>query len=186
MWSPKTSERATRRSDEPSPQWYLVHTKPLAEVVAQGNLERQGYRAYLPQLIQLTRRKERWSERVVSLFPRYLFLHVDARLQSLRPVHSTIGVSGIVRFGMHFAVVDDAIIADLRARADPSTGLHRLRAAARFTRGTRVRVTAGPFCGISGIFDRAEGTERVTILLNLLGQETMVDFPTELIANAAF
>jgi len=167
------------------PQWYLVHTKPLAESTAQVNLERQGYATYLPRLMHIARRQQRWLESIVPLFPRYLFLQLNAGRQSLRPVHSTVGVSNIVRFGMCCAVVCDEVIEELRSRADPATGLHRLQAAARFARGTRVRITAGPFCGINGIFERADSAERVLILLNLLGQEVPAEFPTELVVRAA-
>ena len=59
-----------------------------------------------------------------------------------------------------------------------------MRPAARFTRGTQVRITAGPFCGIDGIFERAEGAERVTILLTLLGEERPLQFPVELVERA--
>jgi transcriptional antiterminator RfaH len=186
MSTPSSIEQALGIPGEPMRQWYLVHTKPLAERTAQANLERQGYVTYLPRLLQIARRQQRWLESVGPLFPRYLFLHLDAQQQSLRPVHSTIGVSNIVRFGMRCTVVRDEVIEELRSRADPATGLHKLQAAARFARGTRVRITAGPFCGINGIFERADGDERVMILLNLLGHEMPVGFPTELVASAAF
>lgn len=171
---------------ESTPQWYLMHTKPLAERTAQVNLERQGYMTYLPQLLQIARRQQqRWSRRIVALFPRYLFLHLDTGRQSLRPVNSTVGVSSIVRFGMRCAVVPDSVIEELRSRADPATGLHRLQATSGLARGARVRITAGPFYGINGIFERADGTDRVTILLKLLGQEMPVGFPTELVVSDA-
>ena len=167
-------------------QWYLVYTKPLAERSAQENLQRQGFTTYLPRLRQLMRRRQRWVESIGPLFPRYLFLQLDGARQSLRPVHSTVGVSSIVRSGMRCAVVRDEVVADLRSRADPRSGLHRLQTAARFTRGTRVRIAAGPFYGINGIFERADGAGRVTILLNLLGQQMPIGFPTELVVSAAF
>jgi transcriptional antiterminator RfaH len=122
---------------------------------------------------------------VAALFPRYLFLQLAAGRQSLQPIHSTIGVSNVVRFGMRCAIVRDEVIDELRSRADPLTGIHALRPAARFTRGTRVRITAGPFCGIDGIFERAEGAERVTILLTLLGEQRPLQFATELVEPAA-
>jgi transcriptional antiterminator RfaH len=186
MSTPLPTAGEFRIPAEPIPQWYLIHSKPLAETTAQANLERQGYTTYLPRLVQVVRRQQRWTESVVPLFPRYLFLHLDAGLQSLRPVHSTVGVCNIVRFGARCAVVREEVIAELRGCADPLSGLHRLKMAARFSRGTRVRITAGPFCGINGIFERADGAERVTILLNLLGHEMPVGFPTELVASAAF
>ncbi len=179
------SERASGIAAE-TIQWYLVRTKPRAERTARANLERQGYVIYLPQFVQVTRRRQRWSNRIVALFPRYLFLQLESGRQSLRPVHSTLGVSNIVRFGTRCAVVRDEIIDALRLRADPATGLHKLQAAAGFARGTRVRITAGPFCGIDGIFERAAGADRVLILLNMLGHETTVGFPTQFVASAAF
>jgi transcriptional antiterminator RfaH len=186
MADPQSAECSFLIPAEAMPRWYLVHTKPLAERSAQVNLERQGYATYLPLLLQLERWRQRWTERIVALFPRYLFLRLAVGQQSLRPVHSTVGVSNIVRFGTRCATVRDEVVEQLRLRADPDTGLHRLRAAARFVRGTRVRITAGPFCGVNGIFERADGSERVRVLLTLLGHERALEFPTELVACAAY
>ena len=172
-------------SGEPTPQWYLIHTKPLAERSAQANLERQGYRTYLPRVKPSRPCLERRNEWVAALFPRYLFLQLAVGQQSLQPIHSTIGVSNIVRFGMRCAIVRDEVIKELRSRADPVTGIHTLQPAARFARGTRVRIKAGPFCGVDGVFECAEGAERVTILLTLLGEERPLQFPTELVERAA-
>jgi transcriptional antiterminator RfaH len=168
-------------SGESLPQWYLIHTKPLAERLAQVNLQRQGYATYLPEVRPSGHRRQR---RVAALFPRYLFLQLAVGRQSLQPIHSTIGVSNIVRFGTRCAIVRDEVIDELRSHADPVTGIHTLRSPARFIRGTRVRITAGPFCGIDGVFERAEGAERVTILLTLLGEERPLQFPTELVECA--
>jgi transcriptional antiterminator RfaH len=156
-----------------APQWYLICSKPLAEMTARRHLERQGFATYLPRLVQLVRRQQRWTESIGPLFPRYLFLQLEPG-QALRPVHSTVGVSHVVRFGTRCAVVPDAIVAELRTRADPLTGLHRLRARPGLTPGTPVRITAGPFDGVEGIFERRGGGERVVVLLKLLGQDASV------------
>jgi transcriptional antiterminator RfaH len=170
---------------EPTLQWYLIHTKPLAERLAQANLERQGYCTYLPQVRHMRLYRQTPAFRVAALFPRYLFLRLAVGQQSLQPIHSTIGVSNLVRFGMRCAIVRDEVIEQLRSRADPVTGVHTLQPFARFARGTRVRIKAGPFCGIDGIFEREDGAERVTILLTLLGEERPLQFPTELVERAA-
>src|SRR3569833_4086507 len=107
-------------------RWYLIHTKVSGEMSAQQNLERQGYEVYLPRLVQSARFAGRWRERVTPLFPRYLFLGLDDGRQSLRPVHSTIGVAAVVRFGFQYTVVADLVLQELRNREDPETGLHRL------------------------------------------------------------
>jgi transcriptional antiterminator RfaH len=158
-------------------RWYLVHTKPLSEALAQTNLERQGYEVYCPRLEQTVLRKQGWQSQIGALFPRYLFLRLDSDRQTLSPVRSTLGVATVVRFGTEFAIVPDRVVCDLRSRADPESGLHRLSRAMTFVRGSAVRIAASAFDGLEGIFDRIVGSDRVVILLTLLGRTTPVQVP---------
>jgi transcriptional antiterminator RfaH len=160
-------------------RWYLIHSKPSAEAVAQANLERQGYEVYLPRLVQSVSWRRERRERIVPLFPRYLFLRLQEGSQPLGPVRSSVGVAGVVRFGCHYAVVDDEVIRGLHASADPVTGLHRLSRPAPLVAGATVQIAAGPFDGLEGIFQREDGAERVVVLLKLLGQETPVRVPAD-------
>jgi transcriptional antiterminator RfaH len=158
-------------------RWYLIHTKPTREVVAEANLRRQGYEVYYPRLLWPTRVRGQWVDRVASLFPRYLFLRLSVAHQSIAPVRSTLGVASIVRFGGDYAVVPDVIVDNLRMRADLETGLHRLRSPSPFEPGSNVRVVAGIFEGLEGVFQRDSGDERVVLLLGLLGRDTLVQVP---------
>jgi transcriptional antiterminator RfaH len=168
------------------PAWYLVLTKPFAERTAQRNLQRQGYDVYCPRLVRPVLRRSRWVERVVALFPRYLFVQLDAARQSIGPIRSTLGVSGIVHFGVEPACVPREIIDELRGRADPVSGLHRLQRCRAFDPGAPVRVIAGALEGLQGIFEREIGEDRAVILLNLLGRRTPVCVDSGLLtANAA-
>ena len=163
-------------------RWYLIHTKPAAEGVAQVNLERQGYETYLPRLLQWRLWPRREGRRIVPLFPRYLFLRLNEGHQPLNPVRSTLGVAGVVRFGSCYTVVPDRVIRELQSRADPVSGLHTLRRAAPLAAGTPVAVRSGPFSGLSGVFERPAGAERVVVLLRLLGQDASVCVPLEAVA----
>jgi transcriptional antiterminator RfaH len=162
-------------------RWYLIHTKPAGERGAQLQLDRQEYRTYLPRLLQTVRRGGQLQARIAPLFPRYLFLNLDEGRQALAPVRSTPGVSGVVRFGSRFASVPDGVIQQLREREDPQTGLHALQLP-RLRRGAPVRVAAGVFAGLEGVFEREEGADRVVVLLSLLGQALEVRFPAELVS----
>ena len=142
-------------------RWYLVHTKPSGEALAQANLQRQGYEVYFPRAVHSVRRGGRWLERVVALFPRYLFLRLNEGYQALNPVRSTLGVAGVVR---------GAFVALSRSP---------LGRGARFTPGAAVTVHCGPFSGVNGIFERAAGAERVVVLLRLLGRDASVCVPAD-------
>src|SRR5271168_5332725 len=139
--------------------WYLVHTKPGREEIAEFNLLRQNYEVYHPRLLRPKRRRGNWTDQIASLFPRYMFFRL-AYGQDLGPVRSTVGVANIVRFGHAYAVVPARIIEDLRSRADPETGLHHLRGRAQFTLGSSVKIVAGVFDGLEGVFQRESGDER--------------------------
>jgi transcriptional antiterminator RfaH len=162
--------------------WYLIHTKVSGEKSARLNLERQGYEVYLPLLLQRAPAVARPRERIVPLFPRYLFLRLDEGHQSLHPVHSTIGVAAVVRFGFQYTIVPDGVLRQLRDREDPETALHRL-GRAPLSRGAAVRITAGAFDGLEGIFERPDGAERVLVLLQLLGQQVSVRLPCEFVTS---
>jgi transcriptional antiterminator RfaH len=164
-------------SSDSSLRWFLVFTKPSGEKLAQDNLERQGYRVYFPQLLRRVMRGGRRMERIVALFPRYLFIELDSVRQSLATVRSTLGVANVVRFGIEPQIVPDGIVRGLMSRADPASGLHVFDAEPQFESGSRVNVIAGAFAGLDGIFLRNVSEHRVAILLRLLGQEAAVQLP---------
>ncbi len=162
-------------------RWYVIHTKGGGETTAALHLRRQGYEVYLPRVVETVRRRSRWRERMVALFPRYLFLRLNQGTQALAPVRSTRGVSDIVRFGSRYATVPDELIRSLQQRADADTGLHRLSPSFP-TPGSSVRLINGPFDGIEGVFECTSGDDRVVVLLNLLGRSTRVHVPLRCIS----
>jgi transcriptional antiterminator RfaH len=166
-------------------RWHLAFTKPLAEETARTHLERQGYRVYLPRLQNRALLRGKWRDRITALFPRYLFVQLDAVLQWLAPVRSTVGVANVVRFGVEYMVVPDHVVESLRRDADPQTGLHQLRVADWFKRGDTVRFASGALSGLEAIFESEDGDQRVTVLLNLLGRETRIQIDSGCVVPSA-
>jgi len=156
--------------------WFVVHTKPRQEAVAQDQLLRQGYPVYLPRLSLPRLRRGRWSESVEPLFPRYLFVEVDVGEQALAPVRSTRGVTAVLKFGDQYAQVPPALIEALRGRANPA-GLHVL-APSGLRAGDRLHIIAGPFEGFEAVFECERGVDRARVLLDVLGRSTSVTLPT--------
>ncbi|HTU65136.1 MAG TPA: transcription termination/antitermination NusG family protein [Steroidobacteraceae bacterium] len=155
------------------PRWFLVLTKPASESVATEHLVRQGFQTYYPRLALKRLSRGRWAERIVALFPRYLFIRLDPRRQGLSPVRSTRGVAGIVRFGTDATVVPDDVVDGLIQREDRQSGVHRLRDGGP-QRGAPMNLVGGNLAGLDVVFEREAGDERSVVLLSLLGRSTPV------------
>ena len=154
--------------------WFAVYTKPRQEQIALENLQRQGFRCFLPMAINPYQRRSAKKPRIEPLFPRYLFLNAIADQQSLGPVRSSYGVSNLVRFGMQLATVPEFMIDDINRRCDPKTGLVQLEPVP-VELGDKVKVFDGPFAGIEGIFRERKGTNRALLLISMLGTQSTVE-----------
>lgn len=161
--------------------WYLIHSKPAQENTAFEHLDRQGFEIFLPRMRRQVRHAGRWRERVDAMFPRYLFIRLDADDQDWAPIRSTVGVSRLVRFGAHPAVVPEELVEGLRARADDES-IVRIETTGDFNPGQRVRVLDGPFAGLEGIIQAKSARERVDILLSIVGQGARTRVSTDNLA----
>ena len=80
-------------------RWYAVQSKPRQKRVALENLLRQHYAAYLRQCAQRKLTRGRHHSVTAPLFPGYLFVELDLDQDNTAPIRSTIGCTGLVRFG---------------------------------------------------------------------------------------
>ena len=154
-------------------RWYLVHTKPRKEIVAEQNLERQGWEVYLPLIQQPRRRYGRWMEVIEPLFPCYLFVRLRLGHDNIGPIRYTTGVRDFVRFTEEPAAVPEQIVESLKLSADRNTSLRSFKGPL-FKPGDTVIIDNGPFAGLRAIFVAETGQERVTLLLDMLGRENQV------------
>ncbi len=153
--------------------WYLIHTKPRQEKLAEENLERQGYETYLP-MAEIRRKRRGRSVRVIDpMFPRYLFIHLSDETDDWRPIRSTLGVAALVKFGQEPARIHDRLIDALRKR-ETESGYHKLEPKS-VIKGTPVRIAEGPFEGFEGIYKCKSGKERVVLLLQVAQQAVKID-----------
>lgn len=153
--------------------WYLVHTKPRQERRARENLFNQGYECWLPQLRAEKVRQRKLVVVDEPLFPRYLFIHLPPGI-NWAPVRSTLGVTTIVRFGGVPARVPPAVLDALRAeearrRESPVTP--------QFASGQEVEILTGPFAGVRGVFDIADGESRALVLIEMLQKQARLPVP---------
>ena len=156
--------------------WHVVYTQPRNEALACEHLERQGFEVFLPRYL-----KRRSHARVVDmvpapLFPRYLFAAFDACAAGWRAVRSTRGVIDLVRNGDELARVPDNVVDELQLRCD-GQGFVLLARQADLGPGQRIRIDTKAFAACNAIFEAHTDSERVKVLLSLLGREVVVDLP---------
>ena len=157
-----------------SANWFAVYTKSRQEHLALIHLENQSFESYLPLAESADeRRSKRNKAQPEPLFPRYLFLNADPKLQNLGAVRSTRGVTGFVRAGVELIKIPESIIVGLKERTNPATGLIPLDSA-ELNNGDIVRVCDGPFAAMEGVFKEHHGEVRSLMLLDILGRKTAV------------
>ena len=107
---------------------------------------------------------------VEALFPGYLFARFDLN-EKMRHINGTPNVSGILRFGDEFPVIDGSYIADLQDEF-PTTEEETRIVEPEISEGDEVEVVSGPMQGMKTVVTRLlPSQERVAILLAWLGQE---------------
>jgi transcriptional antiterminator RfaH len=148
--------------------WGVVRSLPRREVFAAERLRMDhGFEVFLP-LVQTKRASQ-------PLFSGYLFCRIVDRWRS---INSTLGVLCLVRVGDCPARCPDHEISSLKAMTvggyvrlpeAPSVPVRR-----QIAIGAKVRITAGPFGGMTGIYAGQTACERERILLNLRGSQRPV------------
>ncbi|MBM3861386.1 MAG: hypothetical protein FJ395_17300 [Verrucomicrobia bacterium] len=160
--------------------WYAIHTKPREETLAETSLQREGIETFYPRLRRrrTIRRVRRWV--TGPLFPCYIFARFDANA-SRRLVCYANGVTNIVSFGGHPAVVDDDIIAAIVAHAEDDVVTV---IPPKFQPGDLIEIQEGPFRGLQGVFEREmSDSERVVVLLQTLATAARVQVPRDQLAK---
>lgn len=156
---------------EPPMAWIAVNTHPRREETAVANLTRQDFTAFCPKIWRTIRHARRTQNVVRPLFPGYLFLQIDPACGSWRPVLSTIGVAGLVRFGERLGLIDDRLVQSLIAREPNVTA--RLPVP-DFRVGQRVRVAGGAFDELIATIIDMSDKDRLTVLMDLLNRKVKV------------
>ncbi|MEH6388820.1 MAG: transcription/translation regulatory transformer protein RfaH [Pseudomonas profundi] len=159
-------------------QWYVVQCKARQEARAEDNLRNQHIPCYRPVR---TVEAIRHGKRVLieeALFPGYVFVHLCRLTDSWHTIRSTRGVLRLVAFADTPVPVASGLIDQIKQRLAATTD-HPL-----FEPGSPVTLTEGPFKDLDAIFSKADGEERVIILLNVLQRQQTLSVPLKSIRPA--
>ncbi len=151
-------------------KWYVVRTRAHSEARAAEQLRRQGFEIYLPRY--RTERSHARRREIVEkpLFPRYCFVAIDVTRQRWHAIRSTLGVEQFVGGKFGPSMVQECIVSELRRREDEH-GFIKMESGPRFVAGEKVRLVGNLFSLCSAFFEGMIDSDRVAILLNLMGRK---------------
>ena len=159
--------------DETSRHWFCIRSRPKHEHIAAAYLQQwEDVEIFCPRIRfrRATRTGAAWVTE--ALFPGYFFARFEP-CASLCLVRSARGVSGIVHFGKKYPLVAEATIMELR----DSVGHGEIETVSPVLEiGDAATIAGGAFHGLQCMIHRLmPARERVAVLLEMLGQTTLVE-----------
>jgi transcription elongation factor/antiterminator RfaH len=173
----KSLEEAYVSEQPEERQWYTVYSKPQKEEFARSQLHLKGLEVFLPKLLLPNSSKKR--KRIVPLFPNYLFTRINIHSAEYGYTIWSPGVKRIVSFNGTPAPIDSDIV-DYLMKQTNAEGLIPARSNLRI--GQEIRISGGPFDGLTGIIQEPPNAKgRVRVLLTLLNRPTKAEVPVDLV-----
>ena len=153
--------------------WLLTYTKAKQEMKALENLEKQGFKSFLP-LIPSTNKNDK-DHVLIPVFPRYLFVQINKRLDNWTSINSTLGVNKIVMFGGTFAQVPNSIINKIKKRLNQKGIFNQNFLKVDYKKGDKLTLKEGSFSGVDAIFLSNKSKDRVRLLLKLVNTSVITE-----------
>ena len=137
--------------------------------LAEVNLVRQGFRCFQPLIKETARDGVKFKDVLKPLFPGYFFVAFDPVEAQWQKINHTFGVTRHLTWDGIPQAVPNRFIEDLESGLD-STGHFILPRV--FEKGDDVYFNSGPFVGLLAQVEHLEPSQRVSLLISLMGVET--------------
>jgi transcription antitermination factor NusG len=171
-------ELATQLLYEPEElAWYVVHTRSRHEAKVQSGLEARGLEIFLPRITVRSRRRDRHQLLEMPIFPGYLFVHTDLSPWVYDSIIRHHGVVRILGSKGRCTPLSPETVLSIQSIMESGRIFDPWP---RLGPGQRVRVVAGPLCGVVGAIWRCKpGKRRLVVGVELLGRSIAVDLEEE-------
>ena len=155
--------------------WYVLYTAPRAEKKVQLELEKKGFKTFLP----LQRTLKQWSDRKKwveePLFKSYIFIETELE-KNYYDILNTPGIVKFINFEKKPVVVNYKEIETIRLLLGYKEGIEATEEV--FEIGQIVEVIAGPLLGLSGLLVQKNGKSHFMVELEAIHQKILVHIPT--------
>lgn len=149
-------------------KWFVATTQPQKEALAQGQLQVQGFGAFVPRFRKQRRRAGRVVEVLAPVFPGYIFVQAEPVQYPWRSINSTRGVRHLIGAGSGTpkSVAPD-VMAAIFARC--SSGVIDSLVTA-LKPGMEVKFISTAFADRIATIEQLDERGRIHVLLEILGQ----------------
>ena len=162
--------------------WYVIQTKPKKEEEATSYLSTKGVEIFSPLIEAYNTRNAKVTKELKPLFPGYIFGKFDLE-RNYPLVRWGRGVKCVLGFGGYPVSISEEVVEIIKGRTD-ARGVVRVKG--DYKPNDLVRIKTGPLKDLLGIFDRwVSESERVRILLNLIGYQPAVEMHYSMIEKVA-
>jgi transcription elongation factor/antiterminator RfaH len=162
-------------------RWFAVQVKRNLFVRAERELTRQSLRVFAPKLERQKLLYGKMRSFSSLMFPGYLFVEGDDDQHVWKSVRATDGLTRLVLGGNKTpAMVPEAFIKELLS---PSDTEGKTETPSHLNAGDTVSFVSGPFAGLITQIHQVDETQRVWLLLDMLGSTRAVAVNPELLVK---
>ncbi|MCR5788216.1 MAG: transcription termination/antitermination protein NusG [Bacilli bacterium] len=165
-------------------EWYVVNTYSGHESKVKEKLEMRAesmgmqdyiFRVIVPETTEVEVKDGVKKEKTKKMFPGYILVEMIMTDEAWHLVRNTPGVTGLIGSSGRGSKPTPLLPQEID-RVLSNMGLSRLNIESEIAVGDEVSITDGPFKGMHGKVDTINTeTNRLSILIDLFGQETSVE-----------
>jgi transcriptional antiterminator RfaH len=149
--------------------WFVAQLRPHGLALARRHLRWQGFETFSPEILNGHDPQIKGVKSRKPLFPGYLFVSFDSRLSGWTAINNTRGISRLIlNDPLRPRPLPEQLMAELFGRCDSS---ELFSTGNTLEVGDRIRILSGPFSDTVTQIEALPDTERVSILVELLGRE---------------
>jgi transcriptional antiterminator RfaH len=147
-------------------KWFVVQVKPNSYDIAIRNLERQGFKTFLPKTRVTVRKKNIFLFKDSYVFSGYMFVGVDTGSVNWTKIKNTYGVSKILVFNNKPSVIPNDLIMALKTQYE---GKIAQLAQKDFNQGDLIKFNSGPFLDLIAKIESVDNRMSIYVLLEMMG-----------------
>ena len=158
------------------PNWYFIQFKRNSHIIAERNLNQQGFKTFLPLQDFTKRRGSDFLTVTKPLFPGYMFVSIRLDGALWHKINSTLGVSRLICQEGIPKRVPSEIVSALISRCDRFGKLLPHNA---LKRGDPVEIQSGALANFVATVENIDSNRRIWVLMDIMGQITRVQVASE-------